>query len=53
MKRKKAVITANLVDESFEESNERIMKEIADWFREDAISIPWVKSVEGITVKEQ
>ena len=52
MKRKRAIITVELVDESIEEADEKIERELLDWFREDAISIPWVKDVKGITVKD-
>jgi len=53
MKRKKAVITVELVDESIEEADEKIARELLDWFREDVISIPWVKNVKDITVKDE
>ena len=49
MKRKRAIITVELVDESIEETDEKIERELLDWFREDAISIPWVKDVKDIT----
>ena len=52
MKRKRAIITVELVDESIEEADEKIEWELLDWFREDAISIPWVKDVKDITVKD-
>jgi len=52
MKRKKAIITVELVDESIKEADEKIERELLDWFREDAISIPWVKDVKDITVKD-
>jgi hypothetical protein len=52
MKRKRAIITIELVDESIEEADEEIERELLDWFREDAISIPWVKDVKDITVKD-
>jgi hypothetical protein len=52
MKRKRAIITVELVDESIEEADEKIERELLDWFREDAISIPWVKDVKDITVKD-
>ena len=52
MKRKKAIITVELVDESIAEADEKIAQELLDWFREETISIPWVKDVEDITVKD-
>lgn len=53
MKRKKAVIIVELVDESAEVSNDDIAKDLMNWFREDAVSVPWVKDVKGVTVKEE
>ena len=53
MSRKKAIITAELVDESVEEPNEKIARELLEWFRESAISIPWVKNVTDVTVKDK
>jgi len=52
VKRKNAIITVELVDESTEENNKKIERELLDWFREDATSIPWVKNVKDITVKD-
>jgi hypothetical protein len=53
MKRKKAIIIVELVDESAEDRNENIAKDLMNWFREDAVSVPWVKDVKGVTVKEE
>jgi len=52
MKRKKAIITVELVDESIAEADEKIKQELTDWFQEGAISIPWVKDLKDITVKD-
>jgi len=52
MKKKKAVITVELIDESLEEADEKITQELLKWFRE-VISIPWVKEVKDITVKDE
>jgi hypothetical protein len=52
MKNKKAIITVELVAESKVESNERIVEELLEWFREDLIYIPWVKNVKEVIVKE-
>jgi hypothetical protein len=52
MKRKNVIITIELVDESIMETDEKIKQELLDWFREDATSIPWVKDVRDITVKD-
>jgi hypothetical protein len=53
MKRKRAIITVSLVDESAEEKASKIVQELLDWFREDAVLIPWVKNVKGVTVKDE
>jgi hypothetical protein len=53
MKRRKAIITVELVDESSEEENSKIAQELLDWLREDSVSIPWVKNVEDVTVKNE
>jgi hypothetical protein len=53
MKKKMAIILLELVDESMEERNEKIVQELRNWFREDAVSIPWAKEIRGITVKEE
>lgn len=52
MKTKKAIITFELVDESVNESGKSIAQELLNWLLEDAISIPWVKSVKDVTVKD-
>jgi hypothetical protein len=51
MKRKKAIITVELVDESAEESDKAIELELLEWFREDS-TIPWVKDVKDVNVKD-
>ncbi len=53
MKRKKAIIIVELVDESAGNRNENIAKDLMNWFREDAVAVPWVKDVKGVTVKEE
>ncbi|MGQ9726857.1 MAG: hypothetical protein ACUVQW_05575 [Candidatus Bathycorpusculaceae bacterium] len=52
MKKKKAIITVELVTESTAEDNEKIARELLAWFREDAVYVPWVKDVKEIVVKE-
>ena len=53
MKKKIAVISVDLVDESVKETNEKIVQELHNWFHEDALFIPWVKGIRDITVKEE
>ncbi len=52
MKTKKAVITILLVDESIEESDEKLEKEILEEFLTHPPMIPWFKSVEKVEVTE-
>jgi hypothetical protein len=53
MRRKKAIITFDLVDESIEETDRKIEQELIDWFQENAMSIPWVKSVKAVIVRDE
>ncbi|MEM3702861.1 MAG: hypothetical protein QXX79_00340 [Candidatus Bathyarchaeia archaeon] len=53
MKRKVAVITVELVDETSIENNDVIKKQLAKWFREDIICMPWFKKLKSIVVKEE
>ena len=52
MKAKVAVIIVELVDESVSEADEKIAGELMEWFRQEAVAIPWVRDVKGVTVKE-
>ena len=53
MKKEMAIMLFELVDESMEERNEKIVQELRNWFREDVVSIPWTKEIRGIIVKEE
>ena len=48
---KMAIITVELVDESFAHSNGAIMEELLQWFKE-AIAVPWIKEIKRIVVKK-
>lgn len=48
--RKKAVIVISLVEESVEESNEVIEKEVLSELSKHPPVIPWLKKVEKVTV---
>ena len=48
-----AIMMFELVDESAEEENEKLMQELHNWFRENAGFIPWVKEIRSITAKEE
>lgn len=52
LKRKNAVITVELVDESAEESGNKTAEELLNWFKDDANFVPWVKTVKAVSVKE-
>ena len=53
MKKEMAILVFKLVDEGAEQRNEKILQELRNWFREDAVSIPWAKELRGVTVKEE
>ena len=53
MKTKKVIIVINLVEESVEEANDEIEKEIWQELADDLPVIPWLQSVEKITVVEE
>jgi hypothetical protein len=52
MKRKRAVITVELVDESVGTKNDSIAEDLLNWFREDSVPAPWVKDVKIVVVQE-
>jgi hypothetical protein len=51
MKVKRAVVTFELVDESSKESNEKLARELFEWFTKGEVFIPWVKDVKNVKVK--
>jgi len=53
MKGKKAIIVINLVAESEEKPNREIEKEILRTVAEGLPRIPWMESVEKVTVLEE
>jgi len=53
MKSKKVIIVINLVEESIEKANEEIEKEILQELTDDMPVIPWLESVEKVTVIEE
>ncbi|MEM2911340.1 MAG: hypothetical protein QXM52_02065 [Candidatus Bathyarchaeia archaeon] len=53
MKGKIAVIIVELLEESSENTNEEIKRELIKWFQEDAFLMPWAKEVKNIVVKEE
>ncbi|MGB9854207.1 MAG: hypothetical protein ACPLRY_05310 [Candidatus Bathyarchaeales archaeon] len=53
MKGKIAVITIELLDESSENTDEEIRRELTRWFQEDAFLMPWAKEVRSIIIKEE
>ena len=53
MKSKKVIIVINLVEESVERANEEIEKEILQELTDDMPIIPWLESVEKVTVIEE
>ncbi len=53
MKGKIAVITVELLEESVENADEEIRRELIKWFQEDAFLMPWAKEVRSIVIKEE
>ena len=47
---KLAVVTFELVDESFAFSDGAVVEELLGWFRE-VVAVPWVKEVKEVVVK--
>ena len=47
---KLAVVTCELVDESFAFSDGAVVEELLGWFRE-VVAVPWVKEVRRVVVK--
>jgi hypothetical protein len=52
MTRKKAVITVELIDESFAHSNDAIAEDLLKWLREEAVPAPWVKEIKKVVVQD-
>lgn len=50
MRKKTAVITVELVDESIAASNMSIAEELRAWLRDEAVPAPWVKEVKSVVV---
>jgi hypothetical protein len=50
---KKAVIVISLVEETTQEANEKIEKDILNELSEEPTKIPWLKEVERVTVTEE
>lgn len=50
---KKAVIVISLVEQSVEQADRDIEKEILDVLSEDPARIPWLKEVEKITIVDE
>jgi hypothetical protein len=53
MKKKRAVVILELVDESLEQENDLIAQELLAWFKEDAVSAPWIKDVKAVQIEEE
>ena len=48
---KVAIVTVELVNESFAISNGGVAEELLEWFRE-ACGVPWVKEVKAVVVQK-
>jgi hypothetical protein len=52
MRGKRAVIVAELIDESRKKSNDAIAKELFMWFSNEVVPAPWVKEIKKVVVQE-
>lgn len=50
---KKAIIVISLVEESAEKSNEEIKKDILKELSREPAPIPWLKTIEKVTITEE
>lgn len=46
-------MVVELVDEANEEKDDFVEKQLIEWFQEDAVTMPWVKELKSITIKEE
>jgi hypothetical protein len=46
-------MVVELVDEANEEKDDFVEKQLIEWFQEDTITMPWVKELKSITIKEE
>ena len=53
VKRKNAIVILELVDESLGQRNDLIAQELLAWFKEDAVSAPWIKDVKSVQIEEE
>ncbi|MDH7564050.1 MAG: hypothetical protein QHH24_04090 [Candidatus Bathyarchaeota archaeon] len=51
MKRKRALITVELVDESIGQDDRAIEREILEWLNEEK-GMPWVREAKSVAVKD-
>ncbi len=49
---KKALIIAELLEESDGISNGEVAEEMLRWFREEALAAPWVKKISCVEVRD-
>lgn len=50
VKKKKALVTVELIDESVMVSNSTIAEEIFAWLVAEVVPAPWVKEVKGVII---
>ena len=50
VKKKKVLLTVELIDESVMVSNSTIAEEIVAWLVAEVVPAPWVKEVKGVIV---
>ena len=53
LRRKRAIVILELVDESLGQGNDLIAQELLAWFKEDAVSAPWIREVTAVKIEEE
>lgn len=53
MRKKRAIVILELIDESLVERNDLLAQELLAWFKEDAVSAPWIRDVKAVQIEEE
>jgi hypothetical protein len=53
VRKKRAIVILELVDESLAQRNDLVAQELLAWFKEDAVSAPWVRDVKAVKIEEE
>ncbi|HVO86102.1 MAG TPA: hypothetical protein VMT06_03155 [Candidatus Eisenbacteria bacterium] len=53
VRKKRAIVILELIDESLGQRNDLIAQELLAWFKEDAVSAPWIRDVKAVQIEEE